>query len=80
MFKRMKNFVTLPLDDPLLAEHAQQVADFARQHRGNGHELRRVKLRQKGQTIVCSYGNPVQPEMRNARVLALMEDELIDDG
>ena len=77
---RLKNVVTLPLDDPLLAEHAQQIADFARQHRGRGHELHRVNLQRKGHEIACSCGHPVRPDTPDDGALALMEDELIDDG
>jgi hypothetical protein len=71
--------VILPLNDPGLAEHAQRLADFAATHRGNGHQLRKVRTRLRGQTIVCRCGVPVIAEAPSTSLLALMEDETIDD-
>jgi len=71
--------VILPLNDPRLAEHARQLADFADTHHGKGHELRNVRTRQKGQTIVCRCGLPTPGKTHESPLLALMEDEAIDD-
>ena len=71
--------VVLPLDDPKLAEHARRLSDFAEQHTGHGHELRSVPSPRRGQTIVCRCGE-VQGKASPQRTLALMEDEIIDDG
>jgi hypothetical protein len=77
--KSRERFVVLPLDDPKLAELARRLADFAEQHTGHGHELRRVAMPDDGQTVVCRCGAP--PERSSPeRLLALHEDEIIDDG
>lgn len=75
----LSHTVVLLLNDPQLAEHARQLADFAAHHSGEGHELRKVLTRQRGQTIVCRCGVPAQEESPDGAMLALMEDEIIDD-
>ena len=69
----------LRLDDPKLGEHARRLADFAEQHTGHGHELRGVATANDGQTIVCRCSEPVEKAEQKG-LLALMEDEIIDDG
>lgn len=66
--------MVLPLQDARLAEHAQRLADFARQHTGAGHALHRVRRRDRGQTVVC-----VCRDAAVAAATALAEDENIDD-
>lgn len=74
------HYVILPLDDPKLAEHARRLADFAAMHRGAGHQLEKVRTRKGGQTIVCRCRVPITEEEQPNSRLALMEDEIIDDG
>ncbi|MEX2227455.1 MAG: hypothetical protein WEB52_13510 [Dehalococcoidia bacterium] len=69
----------MPLDDPKLAEHARRLADFASEHNGEGHELRMVSAGKRGQTIACGCGG-IRDDASGGMPLALMEDELIDDG
>lgn len=83
LFRRsdsLSRYVLLPLSDPRLAEHARRLADFASNHSGEGHELRKVRSRKKGQTIVCRCGVSVFDAPPRNALLAPMEDELIDDG
>lgn len=78
--RRANRYVVLPLDDPQLYEHAQHVADFAREHRGAGHSLLRVDDgRRKGQTIICTCSGATNTVSR-VMTAALMEDENIDDN
>jgi hypothetical protein len=83
LFRRRSNAlahnVILPLNDPRLAEHARRLADFAADHSGEGHALRKVRSGEKGQTIVCRCGVPVFDEPPPDALLALVEDEIIDD-
>lgn len=72
--------IVLPLDDSL-AKTAQQIADFARVHCGDGHRLTRLQRTDgKGQLIQCGCGRPVPARSRRDALVALAEDENIDDN